>query len=118
MSRTEARSAADAAEDTLATLEAALRAGDLRALGALEAEIEAATAALEQTGAPAAAMVRLRHRARRLAAMLAAAQAGIGAARHRLHDVARAKEGLGTYDRAGTRKVLPAAPAQGTSART
>lgn len=102
----------------LEALETALRSGNLTRLEALEAEIADASEALAGSGAPIRVLTDLRTRTRRLAAMLAAAQAGVGAARQRLNEVVQAREGLGTYDRAGARRVLPADASHRLRSRT
>lgn len=100
----------------LAALEDAVRHGDLHGLAGIEAELEAAAAQLAADPAylspsERAALGRLRATVARLTPMLAAAHQGVAAARARLHDVARAREGLGTYDRSGMRQVLTASGA-------
>jgi len=93
----------------------ALRQGDLAALAALLPEKERAGAdPAALAGALAAAEPNLRRRiaaaARRNDALLAGLRDGMRAALERLGAVARACEGLRTYDRAGNSALL----AQGT----
>jgi hypothetical protein len=92
--------------EALKALEAAVCGGDLPALPALEIRIEHAAAELAATGAPAGVLEALRQQGVRVAPMLEAAQQGIASARLRLHEVVQAREGIGTYDRAGARRVL------------
>lgn len=116
-----AAEALQALHEGLAALEDAVRRGDLHALAQIETAIEAAS---QQLGAQAdgsatgrlsssqrAALGQLRATVRRLTPMLTAAHQGVAAARARLQDVARAREGLGTYDRLGARQVLTASGA-------
>jgi len=87
-------------------LEAGLRAGVPGGMPDLVVEIEAAAAALEETGAPAGDLAVLRQRTQRLLARIEAARQGVLAARARLRALAAAREGIGTYDRSGARSVL------------
>lgn len=103
--------------ETLDALEAALRTGDLAALGALESRMQDAADALEISGVPAETLARLRVQSRRISLRLAAARDGVAAARLRLADIAGAKQGLGTYDRSGARQVLPTGMAARTDRR-
>jgi hypothetical protein len=100
--------------ETLDALEAALRTGDLAALGVLEIRMQDAADALERSGVPAETLARLRGQSTRIGLRLAAARDGVAAARLRLADIAGASQGLGTYDRSGARQMLPT----GFAART
>jgi hypothetical protein len=87
----------------------AIRTADFARLAALTAETEHTLAQIGTAG-DEAVLQRIRQKAQRNATCLLAAGRGIKAARRRLEEVAGARAGLGTYDSAGQRSTLFAAP--------
>lgn len=97
---------------TLDRMRTALLAGDLASLPELAEALERLVPAAAGDGAvPRAALESLRARAQAAAAMLEATARGLRAARRRIEEVARAGQGLATYDRSGQRSRIGAAPA-------
>jgi hypothetical protein len=102
----EALSAARRLAAALDALETGLRSGLPGGLPEIGAEIEEAAAALSASGATGRDLAVLRQRTVRLLARIDAARQGVLAARARLRALSAAREGIGTYDRSGTRSVL------------
>lgn len=83
----------------------ALLRGDLQALPALTAALEAGLPHLQGLSAPD--LEHLRAEAARTAACLGAAKAGLAAARRRLAEIRAGADGLQTYDRDGRKAAVP-----------
>ena len=99
----------EALHSLLAAEAAALRQGDLSALGPLAGQKAALLATLTAAGAPEARrLARLRAEAARNAGLIAAAQRGLAAACQRLAELQRAAAPQ-TYDSTGRRSQLGAA---------
>lgn len=103
----EADAAAAAMLDLLQEEGRALREGDFDRLESLVAMKEAVIAAATPlAGADDALLRRIARQAKRNESLIAAARGGVAAAMERLGAVARAGEGLRTYDSAGQSALL------------